>query len=153
MHAKSLQSCLSLCSPIDCSPPGSSVRGILLARILQWVALPSSRRPSLPRDGTLTSYVSCIGRLVLCQEHHLGSSSRFISKDSLMTMVERVSPREADEKARLQWNALACMPSLSLGGNREKNRRQRGIWTEMRGCCESGGGCMHAGANRLRKMD
>ena len=39
MHAKSLQSCPNLCNPMDCSPPGSSVRGILQARILEWVAI------------------------------------------------------------------------------------------------------------------
>ena len=43
MHAKSLQLCTSLCDPMDCSPPGSSVHGILQARILEWVAMPSSR--------------------------------------------------------------------------------------------------------------
>ena len=41
VHAKSLQSCLTLCDPMDCSPPGSSVYGILQARILEWVAIPS----------------------------------------------------------------------------------------------------------------
>ena len=37
--AKSLQSCLTLCDPIDGSPPGSSVPGILQARVLEWVAI------------------------------------------------------------------------------------------------------------------
>ena len=37
--AKSLQSCLTLCDPVDCSPPGSSVHGILQARVLEWVAV------------------------------------------------------------------------------------------------------------------
>ena len=36
MHAKLLQSCLTLCNPMDCGPPGSSVHGILQARILEW---------------------------------------------------------------------------------------------------------------------
>ena len=40
VHAKSLQSCLTLCNSMDCSPPGSSVHGILQARILEWVACP-----------------------------------------------------------------------------------------------------------------
>ena len=62
VHAKSLQSCLTLCDPMDCSPPGSSVHGILQTRILEWVAMPSSRGPSQPRDGTHVSYGSCIGR-------------------------------------------------------------------------------------------
>ena len=37
VHAKWLRSCLTLCDPMDCSPPGSSVHGILQARVLQWV--------------------------------------------------------------------------------------------------------------------
>ena len=41
MHAKSLQSGLTICNPLDCSPPSSSVLGILQARILEWVAMPS----------------------------------------------------------------------------------------------------------------
>ena len=48
-QAKSLQSCLTLCDPRDCSPLGSSVHGILQARILEWVATPSSR--GLPDPG------------------------------------------------------------------------------------------------------
>ena len=50
--AKLLQSCLTLCDPMDCSLPGSSVHGILQARILEWVAMPSSRGPSRPRNQT-----------------------------------------------------------------------------------------------------
>ena len=46
------QPCPTLCDPMDCSPPGSSVRGILQARILEWVAMPSSRGSSWPRDRT-----------------------------------------------------------------------------------------------------
>jgi len=42
LAAKSLQSCLTLCDPIDGSPPGSSVHGILQARTLEWVAISSS---------------------------------------------------------------------------------------------------------------
>ena len=43
------QSCLTLCDPMDCSPPGSSVHGISQARILEWVAIPFSR--DLPNPG------------------------------------------------------------------------------------------------------
>ena len=46
VHAKSLQSCLTLCDPMDYSPPGSPVYAILQARILEWVAMPSSRGSS-----------------------------------------------------------------------------------------------------------
>ena len=44
--AKSLQSCPTLCDPIDCSPPGSVIPGILQARTLEWVAIPSPMRES-----------------------------------------------------------------------------------------------------------
>ena len=56
---------LTLCNPMDRSLPGSSVLGILQARILKWVAMPSSRGSAQPRDQTGISYVSCIGRQVL----------------------------------------------------------------------------------------
>ena len=55
------QSCLTLCSPMDCSLPGSSVPGVFQARTLEWVVMPSSRESSQPRGRT---QVSCIaGRL------------------------------------------------------------------------------------------
>ena len=50
--AKSLQLCPSFCDSMNCSPPGSSVHGILQARILEWVAMPFSRGSSRPRDQT-----------------------------------------------------------------------------------------------------
>ena len=49
---------------MDCSLPGSSVHGILQARILAWVAMPSSRGSSQPRGRTCISYIPCIGRQV-----------------------------------------------------------------------------------------
>ena len=50
-----LQSCLTLCNPTDRSPPGSSVHGVLQARILEWVATLCSRGSSQPRDQTQVS--------------------------------------------------------------------------------------------------
>ena len=52
------QSCLALCNPRDCSPPGFSVHGILQARILEWIAIPFSRGSSRPRDWTLVSRIA-----------------------------------------------------------------------------------------------
>ena len=49
------QLCLTLCDPMDCSLPSSSVHGILQAKILEWVAIPFSRGSSLPRDQTRVS--------------------------------------------------------------------------------------------------
>ena len=73
MHAKSLQSCPTLCDPVDYSPPGSSVHGSLQARIiLEWVAVSSSRGSSRLRERTQVAYVSCMGRRVLYHQRHLG---------------------------------------------------------------------------------
>ena len=56
------QSCPTLCNPMDCSLPGSSVHGILQARILEWVVISFSRGSSQPRDWT---YISCTSRQIL----------------------------------------------------------------------------------------
>ena len=52
------QSCPTLCDPVDCSPPGSSIHGILQARILEWVAIFFSRGSSQPRYRTQVSHIA-----------------------------------------------------------------------------------------------
>ena len=54
------QLCPTLCDPMDCSPPGSSVRGIFQARVLEWVAISFSRGSSRPRDLTWVFHI--VGR-------------------------------------------------------------------------------------------
>ena len=58
MRAKLLQSCPTLCNPMDCSPPGYSVHGICQAGILEWVAISSSRGSSRPR-GLIQGLLHC----------------------------------------------------------------------------------------------
>ena len=79
-----------LCDPMDCSLPGSSVHGILQARILEWVAISFSRGPSRPRDWTRVSYVSCTGRWV------------FITSTTWEVTLDRLN-RYGDT---LEWKAL-----------------------------------------------
>ena len=55
---KVAQSCPTICDPIDCSLPGSSVHGILQVRILEWVAIPFPGGPSQPRDHTQDSHIA-----------------------------------------------------------------------------------------------
>ena len=55
-----IQSCLTLCDPMDCSPPGSSVHGICQARILGWASMPSFKESSWSTDWSRVSFVSCI---------------------------------------------------------------------------------------------
>ena len=52
IHTKSLQSCPTLCDPVDCSPPDSSAYGILQAKILEWIATRSSKGSSQSRNQT-----------------------------------------------------------------------------------------------------
>ena len=59
------QSCLTLCDPMDCRPPDSSVHGISQARMLEWVAMPSSRASFWSRDQPRISCISCISRRFL----------------------------------------------------------------------------------------
>ena len=64
--AKLLHVCLTLCDPMDCGWPGSSVQGILQERMLEWVAMSSSRVSSQLWDHTRVCYISSIDRWVLC---------------------------------------------------------------------------------------
>ena len=68
-----VQLCLTLCDPMYCSPPGSSVHRISQARILEWVSIPFSRGSLWLRDQT---WVSCIGRQIYHQRHLEGPSKR-----------------------------------------------------------------------------
>ena len=101
------QSCLTLCDPMDCSPPGSSLHGILQARLLQWVAMPFFRGSSRPWDQTR---VSCIGRRVLYHlSHHFlplaGRQRNSCSRVAALSLVTRwgltlaptVSPPDSSE--------------------------------------------------------
>ena len=83
MHA---QSCPTLCNPVDCSPPGSSVSGILQARILEWVAIPFSRGSSRTRNQTRVSH---IGRRIF---YHW-NTSEFSLVSCHQSIPGRLTPR------------------------------------------------------------
>ena len=84
----------TLCNPVECTPPGSSVHGILQARVLEWVA-PCPPPGDLPNPGikpmSLTS--ACVGRQILYHEHHLKSPSyawSCVKKNFLFLMPKQV---------------------------------------------------------------
>ena len=94
------QSHLTLCDPMDCSP-GSSVHGIILTRILEWVAISSSRGSSQPRDWTL-----CLWHLLHWQADslllsHLGKPSVYLPFKEIGKMSSRVT-------------VLFCIPSINI---------------------------------------
>ena len=102
------QLCLILCDPMDCSPPGSSIYGILQVRLLEWVAVPFSRtqgpNPGLPY---------C--RRILYQLNHLGSSSaqfsHSVTSDSLRPH-ERQPTRPPCSSPTPRVHPNACPSSL-----------------------------------------
>ena len=117
--AKLLQLCTSFWDPMDCSPPGSSVHGILQARILEWVAMPSSRGSSQPRDGTFCSRdVSCspywqVGSLPPAPPSIAGHMLRL--NHLLQKSTACLSPRDIFRK-----EAKVARPRLSVESRGEK---------------------------------
>ena len=130
MHAKSPQSCLTLCNPMDVSPPSSSLYGILQARILERAAMPSNRESFQPGDRTRISYISCIGKWVLTTSAtweapftaHISNISRgrergtfpadstnpwFESVDLILGRALNQSHDQGDRLARLAWPWLS----------------------------------------------
>ena len=87
------QSCPTLCNPMDCSLPGSSIHGIFQAKILKWVAISFSRGSSQPRDWT---WVSCTaGRLhLLSHQESQGTVGVKITKRNTDIQKQRTIKRE-----------------------------------------------------------
>ena len=102
------QSCPILCDPINCSLPGSSIRGILLARILEWVAISFSRGSSWPRDQTHISCIPCIGRQILYHQHYLAFITERVSSCHCLPLDKRKSQVELFMNI-LPWLRLAVV--------------------------------------------
>ena len=107
------QSCPTLCDPMDCSPPHSSIHRILQARILEWVAIPFSRESSQTRDQT---WVFCIGRWILWHLSHQGSPVTGFKQQVCVCMLSCFS--RAQLFATL-WT-IALQAPLSMGFSRQE---------------------------------
>ena len=107
--AKSLQLCPILCDTKDCSPPGSSVHGILEARILEWVAIPFSRGSSWPSDWTQVFRIA--GRFftfwATMESHHHFTNNEVEAQRGNVSEVTQLCPR----RTRI-WSLAACCWSL-----------------------------------------
>ena len=103
LHVVRAKSCPTLCSPVDCSPPGSSVHGILQARILEWVAISCSRGSSRPRDGTRVSYVPCSGRWVLYHYRQRGALADSGYSVNIYGVIDQTGQRPWKWKERRGW--------------------------------------------------
>ena len=108
-----VQLCPTLCDPMDCSPPGSSVHGILQARILEWVVIPFSRASSWPRDLTRVFHIA--GRFFTIwatrwdrQTSQLRQAFCFklLSKVPSILLVE---VRIGQKCQKIQYNSFLCV--------------------------------------------
>ena len=88
-----LLSHVQLCNPMACSPPGFSVHGILQATILEWVAIPSSRESSQPRDGT---WFSCL-------------AGRYISKSYIEFTLKQCKGQKSVKSSLITLQSAFCV--------------------------------------------
>ena len=89
--------------------PGSSDHGILQTRTLEWVAMPSSRGSSRPRDQIHISYVSCIGNRVLYHEHHLGSPIFLIGLKKWVHACKHLEQCLEHKNSQYMWAITTAM--------------------------------------------
>ena len=134
-HVKVLvtQSCPTLCDPMDCIPPVSSVLGVLQARMLEWITILLSRGSSQPRDGNHVSCFSCTGRQDI-PRLQLGSPSspKFMSIQTVMpraTWIEQLTCWKRPD-ARKDWRQKEnrVVEDEIVGWHHQLNRRELG-WT------------------------
>ena len=105
-NAQLLQSCPSLCDPRDCGPPGSSVHGILQARILEWAAVPFSMGSSQPRDRTHIPAAPALQEdsiLLSHQGNPLNRRGLFISESSDSQILDPVRNLTNHDHIPLFW--------------------------------------------------
>ena len=93
------QSCLTLCDPVNCSPPGCSVRGNLQARILEWVAISSGEMPSWM---THKQGINIAGRNINNLRYANDTTLMAESEEELESLLMKV--KEDSEKAGLKLN-------------------------------------------------
>ena len=151
--AQLLQSCPTLCDPMDRSPPGSSVHGILQKRILKWVAMPSSRGSSQLRDRPHVSYWVCALDPLSCNKWaHVPQLLRPVpqsqpvvraSKSQLLsshaTTVEACAPRACAPQVKpSQWEPMhhkervaPCLPELDKAHVQHTHTHKVNKWKEV----------------------
>ena len=97
---------------MNCSPPGSSFYEILQARILEWVAMTSSRGSSSSGIEPVSLYSFCIGRQVLCHQHHSSKSSILQCSAFFMVQLSHLYMTTGKTRALTIWTFVGKMMSL-----------------------------------------
>ena len=118
------QSCPTLCGPMNCSPPGSSVHGIFLARILEWIAISFSRGSSWPRDQTQVSHIA--GRFFTVWV----INKKTVQKNLLRTWVSRLKgPSNAQKKG---WKESHPVRHIIMKFQDTGSKRFKNLWERKR---------------------
>ena len=130
---------------MDCSTPGSSVHGILQARILEWVAMSFSRGSSQPRDWTFVSYVFFMGRQLNAEELMLlncgvGEESNFswTTRRSSQFILKEINPEYSLQGlmlklryfSHLMWRTDSLEKILIKIEGRRRRGQQRMRWLD-----------------------
>ena len=145
----------SCCGPVDCSPPGSSIRAILQARALEWVAAPSCRASSRPRDATC---ISCTAGRFSPWSHQgspnlLSESSPSSFQDCWGTALKEPRPNSTCAFTRVQKTWLhICLVSSIFSRKPEKWRALHPCWVPRQGGGD-GGGVHSAESGRAAKVN
>ena len=103
-----VQSCPTLCNPMDCSLPGSSVHGILQARILEWVAMPFSRGSSPLRDQTHAFYIFCIAGRFFFTAEPPGKCPLQYTHSNLQNLYSNNKSRELSKGSKIHAYCCCC---------------------------------------------
>ena len=127
--SEATQSCPTLCDPMDCSLPGSSLHGILQARVLEWVAISFSRGSSRPRDWTQVSHIPgrCFNlwatreafflNISQCEKARGGLVNQELSVSQKYNMAAKIKVTaislEREDPKGGQWDYLLCFSVLS----------------------------------------
>ena len=99
------QLCPTLCNPVDCSPPCSSVHGIFQARVLEWVAISFSGGSSLPRDWTQVSHI--VSKTLYRLSHQGSPNVRKASIKELSLTYQKNGPQCA-------WSSFTAVETLGI---------------------------------------
>ena len=113
-----VESCLTLCDPMDHSPPGSSVHVIFQARVLEWVAISPLRVPSQSRDQTCVTCVSCIaGRFFITESPGKSQYTPSLSPElhQMEFLVVWLAEQRSSSSSRAHVLSDSVVPSSSNG--------------------------------------
>ena len=111
-----------LCDPVDCSPPGSSVHGILQARILEWVAISFSRGSSPPRDRAQVSRIAGRHLNLWARKVHINNAGRDIKQEKFLFNCYFSSKENRLESSKATWQHFFLLLSFCSVAQTEVNR-------------------------------